>query len=75
LLVLLPWLSPSQRLRLTLLFFMELMDMLVLDMSDILMLVMVMAMLDIPLLLLDMLQSAPPLAPALLVLPLLLSLL
>jgi len=44
-------------------------------MSDILMLVMVMAMLDIPLLLLDMLQSAPPLAPALLVLPLLLSLL
>merc|ERR1712013_756234 len=76
LLVLLPWLLPSQRLKLTQLSFMEPMDMQVwdtlaiLDMLDILML---MDMLDILMLQLDMLPTAHLPVPALLVLPLLLS--
>ena len=53
--------------------FMELTDMLVLDMSDILM-PMDMDMLDIPMPLRDMLPTAHQPAPTLLVLPLLLSL-
>merc|ERR1712058_90067 len=70
-LVLFMLLSVRLRLRPTLLSFMELMDMLVLDMSVILML---MDMLDIPMLLLDMLLTAHLPALILLVLPLLLSL-
>merc|ERR1712013_435509 len=70
LLVLLPWLLPSQRLKLTQLSFMEPTDMQVWDTSDILML---MDMLDTLMLLLDMPPTAHLPAPALLVLPLLLS--
>merc|ERR1719422_1240902 len=67
------YMLPSVKLRLRLipLFSMELTDMLVLDMLDILT---PMAMLAIPMLLLDMLPTAHLPAPTLLVLPLLLSL-